>query len=114
MQDRIEEALMETGFSNAKISDKLVEYAEELSLSTKGLGAESVRQWRSEGAIPNAVALYGIARLSNRPMQWFFDGVDDSASRLDEDDRFVLRVWRSMRIDADEAARRLATNPLQD
>lgn len=118
IRSRIKAVLDAAGLSYGKVSERLCRIADEEGLETAGFSTgESVRQWimpvedGKTAPIPSAVALYCLARYTGRPMQWFIDGQEEGPSRdsLTDDERFVLRTWRIQRIDADEAARRLAS-----
>lgn len=118
IKNRVQAVLERTGLSNAKLAEHFQAIATDAGLPLWGIGYESIRQWRSdpdEGkrwAMPNVVGLYCLAKFADVDLQWLIDGTDpegdEPVSELDEDARFVLRVWRAQKIDADEAVRRLS------
>jgi hypothetical protein len=95
---RLNAAITDFGFSNAKVGESV------------GLNGETIRNWRKKTP-PVVDQFRGIAQMLELTVGYLLAG-EEPPPEPDADEAFVLRAVRALGLDADEAVRRLSTEPI--
>lgn len=101
-----------------ELANKILRLSRELRLSQSeiarqaGVSPSAVSKWVRGESVPGLFEAAALARVLRVPIAFLADDtLDDPPTGPDPDEAFVLRAVRALRLDPEEAVRRLSRDP---